>query len=167
MATRCYIVKTMTDGTFIGIYSHYDGYPGYTLPMLEHYQHPAQLLALFAGGDVKQLMTTVGKTVYFSEGPHANLTKQTVQYAEPAQCFTDLKDVKQAAREANCEYLYIWDHPRNNPHVKSGCCKPDDVSPWTFVSLDGGVAEICQAAQYDSYGTRIRGPRPEGVNSDK
>jgi hypothetical protein len=56
MSTRSAIIQQQDDGSYRGIYCHFDGYPtGVGKVLLEHYQDPGKVSALIALGDISSL----------------------------------------------------------------------------------------------------------------
>lgn len=67
MATRSAIIEKLPDGTYRGIYCHYDGYLSYNGKVLrEHYADPAKVSALIELGEISVLRERVEPV-----GPHS------------------------------------------------------------------------------------------------
>lgn len=70
MGTRSYIAKRNEDGTYKGIYCHWDGYLDNNGKILaEHYQDPAKVDAMIALGDLSSLGTDIGEKHDFDATP--------------------------------------------------------------------------------------------------
>lgn len=67
MATRSAIIRKTEEGTFEGIYCHFDGYPDHHAPiLLNHYTDPEKVKALIALGQISELGERVDPV-----GPHS------------------------------------------------------------------------------------------------
>lgn len=63
MSTHSTIIERIADGTYRGIYCHFDGYPkGVGATLLQHYADPAKVSALIDLGDISQLGERVAPT---------------------------------------------------------------------------------------------------------
>lgn len=70
MGTRSNIGVERADGSVIGIYCHWDGYPSHHVPILtKHYNTEALALALVEPGDMSSLAESVGEKHNFDARP--------------------------------------------------------------------------------------------------
>ena len=73
MGTRSLIGKQLKDGSILGVYCHYDGYPEYNGRMLrDKYNTIAKVDKLIDGGDMSCVYTNAGwnnETLHPESGP--------------------------------------------------------------------------------------------------
>jgi hypothetical protein len=99
MSTRSFIAIQQQDGTYDGIYCHFDGYPSGVGDKLEkHYTDRDKILELISGGDISCLHTDVDKCEYY--------TKR----GEPLNVVRGLSKEALVRKAGNmwCEYLYMF-----------------------------------------------------------
>lgn len=127
MATRSFIILPNPKGDYTGIYCHWDGYPSHVGRVLkDHYRTPREARGLISLGDLSSLgerltpldpethsydFAEKGTTVaYWRDRYH----RREVYKGQPS--WSDLKprtratlaDLIECARDAWCEYVYIY-----------------------------------------------------------
>jgi hypothetical protein len=121
MATRAYIaVQNRTSLKFSSIYCHQDG--DMHLPTLEtHYATPQARAALLKLGDLSRLGESTGKPEGHSfdtpvKGYCVAYHRDRGDDRHPAETFTGIVSLIDAARNADAEYLYVHQFGRWERH---------------------------------------------------
>ena len=109
MGTRSLIGKQLKDGSILGVYCHYDGYPEYNGRMLrDHFDTAAKVDKLIDGGDMSCTWTNAGwnNETLPEMGPlyytarNESIESNAPRYDESIFDFLE--------KENNEEYAYIW-----------------------------------------------------------
>lgn len=96
MSTRSMIARQLPDGTYTGIYCHFDGYPECVGDRLvQHYNSTERATALINIGDISALDADLDVT-------------RTLTYNQPATRHETLEALLDDFRGSWCEYGYIW-----------------------------------------------------------
>jgi hypothetical protein len=86
MATRGTIFIEREDGTFEGIYTHWDSYPSHNGKILHnHYNTEEKVNELLANGELSSLLETIEDTEFYNQGNknyQAKTLKDTEKFAE-------------------------------------------------------------------------------------
>lgn len=121
MATRSIITARVSDGTWLTIYCHFDGYPSHNgRILLEHYTDQSKVDALMNLGDLSALGASPDKP----DGQHSfeNPVKgYCVAYgrdrgeegAKARKCDTAAESIREIGR-CGQEFAYLWDGERWN-----------------------------------------------------
>lgn len=114
MATRSFIGKVQNDGTVVGVYCHWDGYPdcvGKTLA--EHYKDPAKVDALIALGSISSLGEEIGSDdgVHTFDNPRDGWTvaygRDRGEELEPPIVYASIHEAgDKAPSDLGAEYVY-------------------------------------------------------------
>ena len=128
MATRSFIAKKVKGG-YIGIYSHWDGYPtkpgvGWTLR--KYYKSPSKVTQLIALGDISVLGENIGKKHDFDKASRAgkysdrikSLGYTTAYHRDRGEAWSQVKPkkvktllgLKKLAGSYGTEYLYVYEN---------------------------------------------------------
>lgn len=106
MATRSFIANETTNGVYDAVYCHWDGYPeGVGATLREHYTTSEDISTLLDKGDMSSLGETLEKTEFYTARGEKLKVRRNLS----------LTDVRSSARNAGCEYLYVfsngaWQH---------------------------------------------------------
>lgn len=100
MSTRSIIAQPCADGSYEGIYCHFDGHPqGVGLTLKEHYLYPEKVNELILGGDISSLGNTIEETVFYTQRKEKYHRYQEVR---------NILAFKAIAKNAGCDYLYVY-----------------------------------------------------------
>jgi len=130
MGTRSFIAKENKDGSFKGIYCHWDGYVEHNGQLLfEHYTKPAKINALIRLGDISALAPEIGEKhpFDFSKTMLVDGVRQDNPEYDPAwakmvlaygrdrgeegtepKTFATEQELISWAEGSGGEYIYIW-----------------------------------------------------------
>ena len=130
MGTRSLIGKQLNDGSILGVYCHYDGYPEYNGRMLrDHFDTDEKVNKLIDGGDMSCTWTNAGwnnETLPESGPLHYTARGESLESNAP-QLYKDLNEFLCAADDNyGAEYTYhytsagwICHDVRPNPYTKN------------------------------------------------
>ena len=106
MATRSFIAQKKEDGSFEGVYCHWDGYPdGVGKTLFSHYKDPEKIQKLIDGGDMSVLKETPEECEYYTQRGEALKIHKTPGFKENTDA--GMFYLKQTANTMGCEYLYL------------------------------------------------------------
>lgn len=113
MATRSFIATRTPDGTYRGVYCHWDGYPGHVGRILrDHYADPDKLATLIDHGDISILGPEIGTAHDFDAHPDDQTTfygrDRGDHHTGPTTRATRRAMIRHAER-CGCEYFYLHD----------------------------------------------------------
>ena len=151
MGTRSRIAAANADGTFTGIYCHWDGYPsGVGKTLRDHYSDPATVAELIALGDLSTLGEKIGTKHPFDTRVVDECTaygRDRGKTGTEAVTSADFPALQALTQESGGEYLYVF---------KGGqwfCAKggiaffgmPADKAPEFLESIDEVLRQEAQA----------------------
>ena len=110
MGTRSLIGKQLKDGSILGVYCHYDGYPEYNGRMLrDHFDTADKVNKLIDGGDMSCTWTNAGwnnETLPESGPLHYTARGESIESNQP-RLYKDLNEFLTAADDNyGAEYTY-------------------------------------------------------------
>lgn len=112
MGTRSRIAMQQSDGTFLSIYCHWDGYLSHNGAILhEHYQDPDKVKALIDLGSLSSLRPEIGVKHDFDKRSDDQCTFYGRDRGEKdceAVSSETLFDLKELTQETGGEYLYLF-----------------------------------------------------------
>jgi len=112
MATRSGIGIEHDDGTVVGVYCHWDGYPEGAGKILdEHYRDPAKLAALVELGSISSLGPEIGERHPFEERREDWTTFYGRDRREPGtepKTFVDREAFRDSLSRSGAEFLYLF-----------------------------------------------------------
>lgn len=112
MATRSAIGLEAPDGTVVGIYSHWDGYPEVVGKVLdEHYRDAAKVAALVELGDVSSLGAEIGERHPFNEERDGWTKFYGRDRGEPntaPRLFSSREEFRRGLSAAGAEFSYVF-----------------------------------------------------------
>ena len=111
MGTRSLIGKQLKDGSILGVYCHYDGYPEYNGRMLrDKYNTVAKVDKLIDGGDMSCVYTNAGwnnETLPESGPLHYTSRGESLESNAP-ELYSDLNAFLNGADASGAEYTYHY-----------------------------------------------------------
>ena len=109
MGTRSLIGKQLTDGSILGVYCHYDGYPAYNGRMLrDNFDTVEKVNKLIDGGDMSCTWTNAGwnnETLPESGPLYYTMRGESLESNAP-QLYKDLNEFLCGADGSGAEYTY-------------------------------------------------------------
>jgi hypothetical protein len=112
MATRSGIGIEHDDGTVVGVYCHWDGYPEGAGKILdEHYREPAKVAALVELGNISSLAQEIGERHPFQERRDDWTTFYGRDRGETdtgPKTFDDREAFRESLRRSGVEFLYLF-----------------------------------------------------------
>lgn len=111
MATRSYIAQQNADGTFTGVYCHYDGGPdGVGRTLHEHYRDANKVRQLLAGGNISVLGREIGEKHDFHllDGQTAYYGRDRGDEDEGPETHPNKETLAEAADDMGAAYLYLF-----------------------------------------------------------
>jgi hypothetical protein len=106
MATRSFIAQKKEDGSFEGVYCHWDGYPdGVGKTLFANYKDPEKIQKLINGGGMSTLKETPEECEYYTQRGEALKIHKTLPFKENPNAA--MFYLKQTAKNMGCEYLYV------------------------------------------------------------
>ena len=119
MATRSFIAKQMVDGSVLGVYCHWDGYPENNGRILsEHYTDPKKVLELLTHGSISTLRSEIGERHDFENQVEATKKGWTTFYHrdrheeyEENTRFDTIRDmIRDVGDMMGAEYAYVYNN---------------------------------------------------------
>ena len=111
MGTRSLIGKQLKDGSILGVYCHYDGYPEYNGRMLrDKYNTVAKVDKLIDGGDMSCVYTNAGwnnETLPESGPLHYTSRGESLESNAP-ELYSDPNAFLNGADASGAEYTYHY-----------------------------------------------------------
>ena len=111
MGTRSLIGKQLKDGSILGVYCHYDGYPEYNGRMLrDKYNTVSKVDKLIDGGDMSCVYTNAGwnnETLPESGPLHYTSRGESLESNAP-ELYSDLNAFLNGADASGAEYTYHY-----------------------------------------------------------
>ena len=111
MGTRSLIGKQLKDGSILGVYCHYDGYPEYNGRMLrDKYNTEEKVNDLIDGGDMSCVYTNAGwnnETLPESGPLHYTSRGESLESNAP-ELYSDLNAFLNGADASGAEYTYHY-----------------------------------------------------------
>ncbi len=106
MATRSFIAQKKEDGSFEGVYCHWDGYPdGVGKTLFANYKDPEKIQKLISGGGMSVLKETPEECEYYTQRGEALKIHKIRAFKENTDA--GMFYLKQTANNMGCEYLYL------------------------------------------------------------
>lgn len=111
MSTRSIIAKENRDGSFTGIYAHFDGYPEHNGQILvNHYINENKIDQLLKLGDISSLGPEIGEKHSFEDRDHKDwctaYKRDRGEKGTNASHYKNLDEVFNVDRGQ--DYVYIW-----------------------------------------------------------
>lgn len=111
MSTRSFICKEQPDGSYYGIYCHWDGYLSYNgAILLDYYSDKKKLDELLALGDISSLRENVNPDSALPHDFENSQENVTVSYGrDRGEEDVSAREITlEQALESWCEYMYIF-----------------------------------------------------------
>ena len=125
MATRSFISIKNPDGTYTGIYCHWDGYPEYTGRILkEYYNTKEKVYELISHGSASYIAPEIGEKNDFNNPDdryclfYHRDRGDDWENVKPKH-FTSFRDLVNWARYVWCDYLYVFEDDHWDVHELS------------------------------------------------
>ena len=112
MATHSFIAQERFDGSFEGVYCHWDGHPtGNGEILMKHYSDPAKVAYLLSFGSMSCLGADIGEQHSFEDQTDGSMTtfygRDRGETDVGSERFDTIEDLILTALNWECEYIYV------------------------------------------------------------
>lgn len=135
MATRSGIGIERDDGSVVGVYAHWDGYPeGVGKILQEHYREPVKVESLVALGSISSLDQDIGEKHPFNERREGWTTFHGRDRGETGvepRTFPSREEFRAGLRNSGIEFFYVGSSAEPDGEIRWEVSKP--FGPWRNV----------------------------------